>query len=221
MITGRGLIAESLKSIDSENFLFFASGVSNSLETKTSEFEREHTLLKNSMAEHPEKKIVYFSTLSIHDQSKKDSLYVIHKLKIERFIQNNTDNYLILRIGNIVGKGGNPNTLFNFLKSKIESGSSFSLHNKARRLFIDIDDISGFLKKNGQLKNQIVNVAFPDYYDLKTVVEAIQQKIGKKAAYQEIEFGDFYHVPFCENITDHFKGIAAEDYLQNLIKKYI
>uniref|UniRef100_A0AAU6WQG9 Uncharacterized protein n=1 Tax=Chryseobacterium endophyticum TaxID=1854762 RepID=A0AAU6WQG9_9FLAO len=46
MIIGSGLIAQSLQFIDQENHLFFASGVSNSLETRSSEFEREFMLLK-------------------------------------------------------------------------------------------------------------------------------------------------------------------------------
>ena len=49
MIIGNGLIAKSLQEIDSENVLFFASGVSNSLETRDSEFEREYFLLKETI----------------------------------------------------------------------------------------------------------------------------------------------------------------------------
>lgn len=221
MIVGRGLIAESLKQIDSENSLFFASGVSNSLEVRDSEFERELELLKNNIADYPEKKLVYFSTLSIHDKSKQKSQYVLHKLQIENFIQKNCKNYLILRVGNIVGNGGNPNTLFNFLKSKIVSNNSFFLHIKARRLFIDIDDISGFLSENIDLTNQIVNIAYPNYYDLKTIVTSIQNKIGKTALYEEINDGDFYQINFYDNVVSYFKNINSEDYLNNLVNKYI
>lgn len=221
MIVGKGLIAESLKHIDSENILFFASGVSNSLEMRDSEFERELNLLKQNIADNTEKKILYFSTLSINDQSKQNSKYVLHKLKIENFIQQNCKNYLILRVGNIVGSGGNPNTLFNFLKSKIVDNTSFPLHTKARRLFIDIDDIPQFLKKNENLNNKIVNISFPNYYDLKTIVEAIQKKIDKKGIYEEIEEGDFYKIDFTNDVTDYFKNISSQQYLQNLVNKYI
>lgn len=221
MIIGSGLIANSLKNIDSEDNLFFASGVSNSLETRSSEFEREFSLLKNILKNN-NKKIVYFSTLSINDRSKQDSHYVLHKLAIEDYIKKHSTKYLILRIGNIVGKGGNPNTLFNYLKTQITNNNKFIVHSKARRLLIDMDDITRFLETNcGLLNNGIVNCAFPYYYDLKEIVGAIEKKISQKGIYSETEEGDFYKVDFDEDITTFFFGITPEEYLEKLTRKYI
>lgn len=221
MIIGSGLIANALKNIDSDSMLFFASGVSNSLETRSSEFEREFTLLKNIL-ENNKGKLIYFSTLSVHDQSKQDSFYVLHKLEIEDYIKTHADDYLILRIGNIVGNGGNPNTLFNFLKNQIVNNNKFVLHSNARRLLLDIDDISKFLNSSCiHLKNETINFAYPYYYDLKQIVEAIQKRMDKTADYEEINEGDFYKVSFDENTNNFFSGISADDYLQSLTEKYI
>lgn len=221
MIIGTGLIAKALKDIDAENILYFASGVSNSLETRNSEFERESSLLKHSIENNPGSKLIYFSTLSVNDQSKQDSLYVLHKLEIENYIKNNVKNYLILRIGNIVGNGGNPNTLFNFLKGQISNNNKFVLHSKARRLLIDIDDISEFLKNNcNDLKNQTLNFAYPYYYDLKEIIDAIQKNMARTAIYDEVNEGDFYKVTFDENINHFFSKVNAEDYLDILAEKY-
>lgn len=222
MIIGSGLIANSLKNIDSDENLFFASGVSNSLETRSSEFEREFSLLKKSIAENKDKKLVYFSTLSIHDQSKQNSHYVLHKKEIENYIKNNLESYLILRIGNIVGNGGNPNTLFNFLRNQITADHEFTLHNKARRLLIDIDDISRFLASDcSLLNNQTINFAYPYYYNLKEIINALENKIEKAAKYNEIDEGDFYKVDFDEKTEDFFTGINPQEYLQVLAQKYI
>ncbi|ANF50411.1 hypothetical protein A0O34_07720 [Chryseobacterium glaciei] len=223
MIIGNGLIANSLKNIDSGDMLFFASGVSNSLETRSSEFEREFTLLKNTFKNNSDdSKLIYFSTLSINDQSKQSSHYVLHKKEIENYIQENSENYLILRIGNIVGKGGNPNTLFNYLKAQISSSNKFSLHIKARRLLIDIDDIALFLDTNcSQLKNKTINFAYPYYYDLKEIINAIQLKMDKKANYDEVNEGDFYKVDFDENTNNFFSKTTSEDYMKILTEKYI
>ncbi|MDQ0591905.1 nucleoside-diphosphate-sugar epimerase [Chryseobacterium ginsenosidimutans] len=222
MIIGSGLIANSLKNIDSKEILFFASGVSNSLETKSSEFEREFLLLKHSIEANTESKLVYFSTLSVNDQSKQDSHYVLHKLEIENYIKNNCRNYLILRIGNIVGKGGNPNTLFNFLKNQITTGSEFKVHSKARRLLLDIDDIPKFLHtKCINIKNGTVNFAYPFYYDLKEIIGAIQDQMQKKANYIESDEGDFYKVHFDDITSDFFTEIEPNGYLKILAKKYI
>lgn len=222
MIIGNGLIANSLKNIDSVEYLFFASGVSNSLETRNSEFEREFALLKNSIEANDNSKLVYFSTLSVNDQSKKDSHYVLHKLEIEEYIKNSCKNYLILRIGNIVGKGGNPNTLFNFLKNQITNNAQFNVHRKARRLLLDIDDIAVFLSTNCiNLKNQTLNFAYPYYYDLKEIISAIEENMQKNAEYTESDEGDFYKVNFDETTNAFFKGITANQYLKNLAAKYI
>jgi nucleoside-diphosphate-sugar epimerase len=222
MIIGSGLIANSLKNIDSEDNLFFASGVSNSLETRSSEFEREFSLLKKSIEADNESKLVYFSTLSVNDQSKQDSHYVLHKLEIEDYIKNNCSNYLILRIGNIVGKGGNPNTLFNFLKNQITNSSEFKVHSKARRLLLDIDDIPKFLSTNClTIKNKTINFAYPFYYDLKEIIGAIQDQIQKNANYTESDEGDFYKVSFDTITNEFFTGIEPNEYLKILAEKYI
>lgn len=222
MIIGNGLIANSLKNIDSEDSLFFASGVSNSLETRSSEFEREFSLLKFNIEKFQGNKLVYFSTLSVHDQSKQDSHYVLHKLNIEEYIKNNSDNYLILRIGNIVGKGGNPNTLFNYLRNQIISNNRFRVHSNARRLLIDMDDITEFLHQNcKETYNKTINCAFPYYYNLAEIINAIEEKTGQKAIFDEVNEGDFYKVSFENNINDYFSDITPKEYLKILAEKYL
>lgn len=70
MIVGDGLIASLFTSHDKENVIFFASGVSNSLETKEEEFLREENLIRNTIKNNPNKIFLYFSTCSIYDSSK-------------------------------------------------------------------------------------------------------------------------------------------------------
>jgi nucleoside-diphosphate-sugar epimerase len=222
MIIGNGIIANSLKNIDSGENLFFASGVSNSLETRDSEFEREFYLLKDALQNSNRSKLVYFSTLSVNDQSKQNSRYVIHKLKIEDYIKHNSENYLILRLGNIVGKGGNPNTLFNFLKNQIMTNTQFTVHRKARRLLLDIDDATRFLNSYcAGIKNETLNFAYPHHYDVKKIIDTIQQQMQKKADYIESDEGDFYKVNFDHTTNEFFEGITADKYLKILVEKYI
>lgn len=222
MIIGNGLIANSLRNIDSKDNLFFASGVSNSLETKNSEFEREFSLLKNTLEKYNQSKFIYFSTLSVNDQSKQNSPYVLHKLKMEDYIKDNSRNYLILRIGNIVGKGGNPNTLFNYLKTQITHDHKFNVHSHARRLLIDMDDINKFLVEIcPSIQNKTISYAFPYYYNLQEIIGAIEKKVNKKAIYNTINEGDFYQVSFEENVNQFFFDINPEDYIKSLVNKYI
>lgn len=107
-LVGNGDIASVLP--DKEGLLFFAAGVSNSQETKESEYKREVNLLfDQNRSSH----IVYFSTLAIFYS---DTRYTRHKRDMEAMVKENFRNYCIIRIGNITW-GENPNTLINYLKS--------------------------------------------------------------------------------------------------------
>jgi len=112
MVVGSGDIAKVLK--DSEDFIYFASGVSNSLEVDTKQFEREYNaLLELSL----DKRLVYFSSLSIYD---KDTPYTRHKRRMEEVIRSTFDKWCIIRLGNI-SWGSNPNTIINFLRAKVKN----------------------------------------------------------------------------------------------------
>jgi hypothetical protein len=115
MIVGRGDIASVLN--DRDGAIFFVSGVSNSNETRESEFMREIELLDK---QDKTKCIFYFSSITLDDLSK-NSQYLQHKRKMELLIKSNFENYNIIRIGNITW-GSNPNTFINYIKNKIKNG---------------------------------------------------------------------------------------------------
>lgn len=114
MIVGNGDIASVLAKIDNNRFLFFASGVSDSSETRESEFRREQDLL---FAQQRAWHLVYFSTLSVFYS---DSRYATHKRRQEERIKAHFPNYTIVRIGNITW-GDNPHTLINYLRTHPEA----------------------------------------------------------------------------------------------------
>ena len=81
MIYGNGLIAKSfIKYKKNSKYIFFASGVSNSQETNKFKYTKEIKLLKKILLNKKNNQIfIYFSSCSIFDPSKKNSLYVIAK----------------------------------------------------------------------------------------------------------------------------------------------
>lgn len=120
MIVGRGDIASILN--DREGVIFFASGVSNSLEKRESEYEREYKLLSE---QDKTKCIFYISSITIDNKEKFEiSRYLQHKKQMEDYIKSNFKNYNIIRIGNIAW-GSNPNTFLNYIKSKVKNNESF------------------------------------------------------------------------------------------------
>lgn len=110
-IIGHGDIAEILQLADND-VLFFASGVSNSRETRESEYQREKDLL---LSQDRDKRLVYFSSLGVLDG---ETRYYDHKREMEGLIKENFEKYCIVRIGNITW-GTNPHTLINTLKNRV------------------------------------------------------------------------------------------------------
>ncbi|MDM1040619.1 MULTISPECIES: NAD-dependent epimerase/dehydratase family protein [Empedobacter] len=221
MIIGRGLIANLFTEVDLDEVVFFASGVSNSSETRKGEFLREQNLVEDTLANNPEKLFVYFSTCSIYDSSKYNSLYVLHKLHIEEVIKQNTANYLILRISNVVGIGGNPNLLMNYLYRQIMTNQQLNVHKYATRNLIDVEDVKDITLQYIQSNrwNRIVNVAYGENYFIPEIVEAFEEILQKPAMKLMENKGEHYSIDIHE-LQYQFSIQDKEAYLNNLIKKY-
>lgn len=224
MIIGTGLIGSALLNIDSQEHVFFASGVSNSLETRTSEFKREHELLIRSIRDHREKTLVYFSTCSIYDSSKNNSQYVLHKLKMEQIIAKSCEKYFILRVSNAVGNGGNTNLLLNYLVREICNHNKITVHTKATRNLIDVKDVVAITKEIVECfsTNQIINLAYLQNFSIIEITEAICDILQIEPFLQLQNEGSGYEIEISK-IEHYFKRnnlIDKELYLNNLIINY-
>ena len=122
-IVGNGDIASALT--DREDRLYFASGVSNSQETRESEYQREIDLL---LAQDKTQHIVYFGSLSIFYA---DNRYAQHKRTMEALVKEHFKLYTIVRIGNITW-GTNPRTIINFFRAKIQRGEPLEIREAYR-----------------------------------------------------------------------------------------
>lgn len=224
MIVGKGLIASLFTAYDRENTIFFASGVSNSLETRVEEFLREENLIKNTIVENPDKIFVYFSTCSIYDSSKTGSDYVLHKLKMEQLIKKSCNQFLILRVSNAVGKGGNPNLLMNYIVRAVKNDEIINIHTKATRNLIDVDDIReitfNILKKHSL--NKIINVAYLRNYSVIEILEIVERFYNKKINSNLLKSGSGYdiNIPEMEEYFIENNQIDKESYLYNILHKY-
>lgn len=130
MIVGHGDIASVLP--NKKNRLFFASGVSNSLEKRESQYRREKKLL---LEQNRKQHIVYFSSLAVLYGNNR---YVQHKREIEELIKQEFPRYTILRIGNI-SWGTNPHTIINFFREQLKKGKPIKIQDTYRYV-IDKDE---------------------------------------------------------------------------------
>ncbi len=224
MIIGNGLIASLFTEHNRENVIFFASGVSNSLETKETEFLREENLIRTTIEENPNKIFVYFSTCSIYDSSKTESQYVLHKLKMEQIIAELCPQYLILRVSNAVGKGGNPNLLMNYLIRSVKSGESINVHTKATRNLIDTEDIKNItlLLLEKQELNKIVNLAYLENYSIIEILQIIEKFFHLNININLIKTGSGYDISISdiENYFIENQLTNKETYLCRILEKY-
>lgn len=180
MIVGNGLVAKSISKVEIKfrETIFFASGVSNSVNPTIGDFEREKQLLAQFYNRN--EKLVYFSTCSVFDKSSNDKAYVRHKLDMEQEIISNFANYLIVRLPTLVGITSNPNTLFNYFKNKILTGETLTIQANAKRFLFDADHLNPVLEQIIRLNNTIVNAAFNNQTSVYDIALAICNNLNKK-----------------------------------------
>ena len=179
MIIGKGLISKSLTDsfVDNKDILIFASGVSNSTETNEEVFRTERNLLDSTIKKNPDKKIVYFSSIFVKNKLKVP--YYIHKKNMEKLIKKKSKNYLIIRLPQVIGLGGNQNNLINFLVKKIDKSETIYIEKKTYRAIIDIDDLKKIVIYLLKTKKKIVNIYGFERVEVIEIVDTIS-KIKQK-----------------------------------------
>jgi len=203
VIIGNGQIATIFKNDKDQakykDFCIFASGVSNSNCKDEKEFKREETLLLKSLAEHKQKKLIYFSScaLSAPDYPKND--YYRHKEKMEVIIKDSSADYLICRVPQMFGDLKNHSTLINFIYSSIVNCNDFTVYSGAYRYLIDIDDLKrivDYIIQNPEMKYFTIDVGNYRKYSVEEIVKIIESLTGKVAHYK-LEFkADEYELKF-------------------------
>jgi nucleoside-diphosphate-sugar epimerase len=226
MVIGNGLVAKRFESyIRNNDFLVFASGVSNSKTKNPEAYDREMKLLKDSVQRYNTKTLIYFSTCSIYDPQEKGSAYVQHKLHIEDFIQTRAKKYHIFRISNLAGISSNPNTLLNFFFNHVKNGVNFDLWTNACRNIIDADHaylIIDHILKHNLFPNQVINIANPENHPGKKIIETIETFLNIKSNYIEIDKGTCFEINTSpiQHIIQELKIRFGPEYLRDLLNKY-
>ncbi len=226
MVLGNGLIASRFKTYSTLNeYIIFASGVSNSKSLDLLEYEREIKLLDSIFSNLGENILVYFSTCSIYDLEESESLYVQHKLQIEKLIQEKAANFYIFRISNLAGNTTNPNTILNYLYYHIANKINFNLWINASRNIIDIDDmykIADYILQKRILSNQIINIANPQNNKVAEIILEFESVLNLKANYIKAFKGNEFsiNISMILQTIKESNVLFGEKYLRNIIRKY-
>ncbi len=209
-----------------ENIIIFASGVSNSKEQRSEEFEREFLLLSNVINDNKKSKFIYFSTCSIFDKQVSETPYVVHKKEVEDYIKKNCQNYIIFRLPTVIGSSKNDKTLFNNFKNKILNSEVMEIQKNSFRFLIDIEDLSyilPFFIENVLIKNQTINVSFNNKILVKDIVRLYEIILGRKSNVVLVDSENDFHFSneFFINELNKINYQLKENYNYNLLKKYL
>ena len=220
-IIGSGFLAKKFKKnlLDYKkyNVAIYASGISNSLEKNKKNFKKEIDKIKEFLKSNT-KQIIYISTYSILDKSRKNKPYVKNKIIIENIIKRSAMAYLIIRLPELIGKNKNPNTLTNFFFEKINNKKSFILFKNTKRNILDIDDAvnkSTKLIKKYYKKQKTVNLLNRTFYKPEEIVKTFEKILKKKALYKEKKFSKNYF-----NLKNCYFVNFNKNYLIKVLKKY-
>ncbi|MBV5320169.1 MAG: NAD-dependent epimerase/dehydratase family protein [Sulfuricurvum sp.] len=226
MIIGNGMIANAFSFLEKDNsVLIFASGVSNSCETSSVAFGKEKKLLINAINKHLDKIIVYFSTCSIFDQGMQNSAYTNHKIKMENLIKSKSANYIIFRLPQVIGRGGNKSNLINYLYDRINSFVPISIWSDAYRDIIDIEDVVKivmFTLKDKCIATEI-NIGSNKPTKVLDIVNIIENLIDKKAIISIIEkesYANGFDISKMQQISKKINIDFNNNYTEKVIGKY-
>ena len=223
MVIGNGLIANALKEyVDVDYVLIFASGVSDSSETKKESFDREKDLLTKCSVEHKDKLIVYFSSANLFENRE----YFRHKQNMEFLIKSLFNKYLIFRLPQVVGVGGNKNNLFNYFKNSLINGDKIILNRNAYRSLLDIDDLVKLidLAVNKLLyKNETLTISYIECVGAGIILDIISKELNIKPNIEEIDGIEGYVIensPVAQLLLKTYNKNRI-GYIKNVIKKYL
>jgi len=216
MIVGNGLLAKTFsKYATSEDIIIFASGVSDSDETKEENFDREKQLLLDTIKENPNSLIVYFSSCDVIYSDIIKKPYYEHKLEMENIIQK-LSKYYIFRLPQVIGKSCNKKSLINYFIDSIQEYKAFIVFEKAYKNIIAIQEVYNmidYLLENKIMTNQITNIINDNYYSVLEIINILERLIGKKAlvSFSNTGFKPSYYkseikgleIDFTKNYLEH------------------
>lgn len=227
VIIGNGQLAQIFSTLNVDNTVIFASGVSNSECKDNVEFEREKKLLLKTLKSYSNNQFVYFSSCALSVNEYDFNEYYLHKLDMENLIKKYSNNYYIIRIPQLFGDFKLHKTLINFIYHAILYKKSFKVYTEAYRYVIDISDVREVVEAYLNISPSCITIDVANYhrYSVLDIVQIFEKLLVKKANYEVIDKRDQYVLDLSEfqNFVDEHELELefGSEYLYTRLKKYI
>tara|TARA_R110000868_G_C10352711_1_gene716468 strand:+ start:69 stop:509 length:441 start_codon:yes stop_codon:yes gene_type:complete len=145
---------------------------------------------------------------------------------MEDLIKENSKNYLIFRIPQIIGNNGNSNNLVNYLIDNIKDQKSFIAYDKVKRSIMDVKDVVNVVDYCvGKCHNEIIYISGLEMISVVDLVEKIGYILNVKplCEIQEKEEVDGWDL-LDSNIFKEYiieMKINSNSYTERILKNYI
>lgn len=224
MIVGNGFLAQRFATRFSQapGLTIFASGVSDSTETRSAEFDRERRLLLQTLTDTG--RLVYFGSCAVACPLRNDSPYIRHKRDMEALVVG-TPGGLVLRLPQLAGAHGQRNTLTNFLHERIVSGGHFEVWRHAERNIMDIDDVftlAAAMIQQVPSGGRVLSIASRQSVAMPAVVAMFERTLGRRANCSLVEKGAPLPIdaPAAQAMADGLGINLGPGYTESVIRKY-
>ena len=141
---------------------------------------------------------------------------------MENLICDNFDDYLIFRLPQIIGYGGNKYNLFNFIREKIINGEKLDIFD-SHRSFLDVEDLRRICDYCLNINREIITVSEIQKSKVMDIVGYIADSLNMKPTMNildSVEEYDSINSPIIEECIN-FLNLDRANYNKIIIKKYI
>jgi nucleoside-diphosphate-sugar epimerase len=223
VIIGSGLLARafSLRFRDDPEVIVFASGVSNSLETRITEFQRERDLLRTALAASASR-LVYFGSCAVGNLAEPPSPYLAHKRAMEEMVLE-SGHGLVFRLPQVVGRTDNPSTLGNFIYDCISTGRPFTVWRNAERNLIDVEDVARISQVLMERSiREPVSIAAPASIGMPDLVAIFERVLGREANISMVEKGTrmIIDTRVANQVARELSIDLGNEYTEKVVRKY-
>jgi len=143
---------------------------------------------------------------------------------MENLIIKNSNNFIIIRLPQIISNSGNQNNLINFLVNSIRNNHSLEIQKDVCRALIDVDDLKKVtLEVIKNFNNNILNFSKIENITVVNLCEMIFKILDSKVKIVEVppKFNtpNLNNSPEIDNILEHL--IDKKNYTNKILKKYL
>ena len=188
IVHGRGMMASAIRVTEGLTGAVFAAGISNSGEIDCREYIREYNDLRSFIESNSDKKIIYFSSYVAKDGT---SRYAQHKRQMEALIAENANDFLVLRLPQVVGKTTN-RTLISYFVHAAKTREKIAIQKNAYRSLVDVTDVgrilSLFIGKN--VTREIIAVGPLKSLWILDIIENIESILRLKIDFTLVDGGE-------------------------------